>query len=93
MYIKKTVLLHKQQFLLTPMGVLAPGSAQETPSAQPPIDMSGHFSEHMSAESLSKFSKKYLENPKNHPQGVGEKGSEFFLPELLLFSFGAHATI
>ena len=31
------------QFPLTPMGVLAPGSAHARPSAQPPIDMSGNF--------------------------------------------------
>ena len=28
---------------LTPMGVLAPGSAHARPSAQPPIDVSGNF--------------------------------------------------
>jgi hypothetical protein len=37
---------------LTPMGVLAPGSAHARPSAQPPIDMSGNFPVHVSAESL-----------------------------------------
>jgi hypothetical protein len=35
---------------LTPMGVLAPGSAHARPSAQPPIDVSGNFSPHVSAE-------------------------------------------
>ena len=43
---------------LMPMGVLAPGSAHARPSAQPPIDMSGNFPAHVSAESPSKFSKK-----------------------------------
>ena len=37
---------------LTPMGVLAPGSAHARPFAQPPIDMSGNFPAHVSAESL-----------------------------------------
>jgi hypothetical protein len=32
------------EFPLTPMRVLAPGSAHVTPSAQPPIDVSGNFS-------------------------------------------------
>ena len=45
-------------FPLTPMGVLAPRSAHARPSAQPPIDMSGNFPAHVSAESPSKFSKK-----------------------------------
>ena len=35
---------------LTPMGVLAPWSAHARPSAQPPIDVSGNFSPHVSAE-------------------------------------------
>ena len=47
-----------RKFPLTPMGVLAPGSAHARPSAQPPIDMSGNFPAHVSAESPSKFSKK-----------------------------------
>ena len=33
------------------MGVLTPGSAHSRPSAQPPIDVSGNFPAHMSAES------------------------------------------
>ena len=37
------------EFPLTPMGVLAPGSAHARPSAQPPIDVSGNFSAHVSA--------------------------------------------
>ena len=41
---------------LTPMGVLAPGSAHERPSAQPPMDMT-----HMSASSPSNISPNYLE--------------------------------
>ena len=48
----------KIKFPLTPMGVLAPGSAHARPSAQPPIDMSGNFPAHVSAESPSKFSEK-----------------------------------
>ena len=32
-----------EKFPLTPMGVLAPGSAHARPSAQPPIDVSGNF--------------------------------------------------
>ena len=44
--------------LIAPMGVLAPGSAYTRPSAQPPIDMSGNFPAHVSAESPSKFSEK-----------------------------------
>ena len=40
----------QQQFPIAPMGVLAPGSAHARPSAQPPIDTSGNFSAHMSAE-------------------------------------------
>ena len=38
---------------LAPMGVLAPGSAHARPSAWPPIDTSGNFSAHVSAESPS----------------------------------------
>ena len=40
----------EEKFLLAPMGVLAPGSAHGRPSAQPPIDTSGIFWAHMSAE-------------------------------------------
>jgi hypothetical protein len=40
------------KFPLTPMGVLAPGSAHARPSARPPIDTSGNFPAHISAESL-----------------------------------------
>ena len=36
---------------LTSMGVLAPGSVHARPSAQPPIDTSGNFPAHLSAES------------------------------------------
>ena len=39
------------EFPLAPMGVLAPGSAHARPSARPPIDTSGNFPAHMSAES------------------------------------------
>ena len=38
------------KFPLTPMGVLAPVSAHAGPSAQPPIDVSGNFPAHVSAE-------------------------------------------
>ena len=44
------------QFPLMPMGVLAPWSVHARPSAQPPIDMSGNFPAHVSAESPSKIS-------------------------------------
>ena len=37
-------------------GVLAPMFAHAGPSAQPPIDMSGNFSAHVSAESSSNIS-------------------------------------
>ena len=50
-----------QKFLLTPMGVLAPKSAHARPSAQPPIDTSGNFSAHVSAESPSNISPNPLE--------------------------------
>ena len=43
--------LNMKKFPLTPMGVLAPGSAHARPSAQPPIDVSGNFPARMSAES------------------------------------------
>ena len=68
------------------MGVLAPGSAHARPSARPPIDTSGNFSAHVSAESHSNISpnpsevkskvmhfcgsNKNLKKPKNHPQGA-----------------------
>ena len=41
----------KKKIPLTPMGVLAPGSAHARPSAQPPIDVSGNFPPRVSAES------------------------------------------
>ena len=41
-------MLELDKIPLAPMGVLAPGSAHARPSAQPPIDTSGHFSAHMS---------------------------------------------
>ena len=43
--------IRREKFLLTPMGVLAPGSAHVRPSTQPPINMSGNFSTHRSAKS------------------------------------------
>ena len=39
------------KFPLTPMGVLAPGSARARPSAQPPIDGSGNFPARVSVKS------------------------------------------
>ena len=41
---------------LTPMGVLAPGSAHARPSAQPPIDIRGNFPAPMFAEWPSNIS-------------------------------------
>ena len=41
----------RRKYSLAPMGVLALGCAHVGPSAQPPIDMSGNFLEHVSAES------------------------------------------
>ena len=52
----KIVIKQPTQFPLAPMGVLAPGSAHATPSAQPPIDTSGNFPPHLSAESPSNIS-------------------------------------
>ena len=49
---KKEVL----KFPLAPMGVLAPVSAHARHSAQPPIDTSGNFPAHVSAESPSNIS-------------------------------------
>ena len=46
----------KLKFPLLPMGVLAPGSSHARPSAQPPIDTSGNFPAHLSAESPSNIS-------------------------------------
>ena len=40
----------QEKFLLTPMGVLAPMSAQTRHSAQPPTDISGNVSAHESAK-------------------------------------------
>ena len=40
----------------TPMGVLTPGSTHARSSARAPIDMSGNFPAHMSAESPSNIS-------------------------------------
>ena len=42
--------------LLALMGVLAPGSAHERPSARPPIDTSGNFSAHISGGDGGKLS-------------------------------------
>ena len=44
------------QFLLAPMGVLAPGYAHTRPSARPPIDTSGNFPANVSAQSPSNIS-------------------------------------
>ena len=38
------------KFPLVPIGVLAPGSAHARPYARPPIDTSGNFPAHVSAE-------------------------------------------
>ena len=46
----KAVIFTVVKFPLTPIGVLAPGSAQARLSAWPPIDVSGNFTAHMSAE-------------------------------------------
>ena len=43
------------------MGVLAPMSAHVGPSAQPPIDVSGNFPAHVSAELPSNISPNLLE--------------------------------
>ena len=46
---------HTRNFKIIPitsMGVLASGSAHTRPSTQPPIDVSGNFPAHVSAESL-----------------------------------------
>ena len=43
-------------FPLTPMGVLVPGSAHAILSTGPPINMSGNYLAHMSAESPSNIS-------------------------------------
>ena len=51
------------------MGVLAPGSAHARPSARLPIDTSGNFPAHMSAESPSNISPNPFKKPKNNPQG------------------------
>ena len=51
-YVVKIIL----KFPLAPMGVLAPGSAHARPSARPPIDVSGNFPAHVSAESPSNIS-------------------------------------
>ena len=45
-----------EKFPLAPMGVLAPGSAHARPSARHPIDTSGNFPAHVSAESPSNIS-------------------------------------
>ena len=46
----------EEESSLALMGVLAPGSVHARPSARPPIDTSGNFPEHMSAESPSNIS-------------------------------------
>ena len=46
----------RKKFPLTPMGVLAPGSAHARPSAQPPIDVSGNFPAPVSAKWPSNIS-------------------------------------
>ena len=51
-----TVYQTEETIQLAPMEVLAPGSANARPSAQPPIDTSGNFPAHMSTESPSNIS-------------------------------------
>jgi hypothetical protein len=58
----------REEIPLTPMGVLAPGSAHARPSAQPPIDVSENFPAHMSAESPSNISP----NLEPHPHDSGD---------------------
>ena len=53
------------KFPLAPMGVLAPRSAHGRPSARPPIDLSGNFPAHVSAESPSNISP-------NNSEGISE---------------------
>ena len=76
------------------MGVLAPGSTHARPSARPPIDTSGNFLAHMSAESHSNISpnpskvksevihfcgsNKNLKKPKNRPPGGQGVGVRIF---------------
>ena len=57
------VLMERRRFLTKKIinsahadGVLAPGSAHAGPSARPPINMSGNFPAHVSAESPSNIS-------------------------------------
>ena len=49
-------LAEAEKFQLMPMGVLTPGTAHAKFSARPPIDMSGNFPAHVSAESPSNIS-------------------------------------
>ena len=89
----------EEEIPLAPMGVLAPGSAHARPSARPPIDTSGNFPAHVSAESHSNISpnpsevihfcrsNKNLKKPKNHPpRGPGGGGPNFFFyPNFYLY--------
>ena len=75
------------KILLTPMGVLAPGSAHARPSAQPPITMSGNFPAHVSAESPSKFSKKNKKKLKIAPRGPGGGVRILFFPIIFIIFF------
>ena len=63
------------QFPLTPMGVLAPGSAHARPSAQPPIDVSGNFPAPMSEEWPSNIS----HSPSNIESEVSVSHSGIYL--------------
>ena len=61
------------KFLLTLMRVLAPWSVHARHLARPPIDMSGNYSAHMSAKSLSKitpFSTKKLQSAVGSPKKI-----------------------
>ena len=79
------------KILLTPIGVLAPGSVHARSSAQPPIDMSRNFSPHVSAEYPSNISPnfseiisrvseilKFKKKLKNAVSG-GQRGSQTFV--------------
>ena len=64
------------------MGVLTTGSAHDRPSARPPIEMSGHFSVHMSGGAGQKLMNMFLTNflaisGKNYPKKAPQ-GSFFF---------------
>ena len=69
-----------EEFPLAPMGVLAPGSAHTRPSARPPIDTSGNFPAHVSAELCMHIAyrgiKRKRENKKEEERGREMKREE-----------------